>query len=455
MSVQLQVACGSKTTAASPSPPKNPPDKTSFPSVQLFSLNRSRRASSLAPAPSTPFLGTPLRDTLHGSETTGRLFSWRATVDLLQSRARRSSSSTLTDRRGDTFISTQASQDLGGIPISRRAHRMASTDSSALDFADVSLDSLALTRYKKPFAAVASQASDYVPAVHSSPASDSSALHASSVCNSETPHSAAVCPHCGSLLQSSPAQAKGVTFLEPELAELDILDRRRSSLGSVMLGQINQRRPRRASSTLAGRLHSRAASADGMPHLASGQTHGLRPRSSADGTLHMARAMTHPLGSPGTSTEGKSRMTSALTRRFGSPGSSGSNSPRPSVSHSTAAADAEAVSRQLSTFCGSQVMAGPEFNFSKSLYLPPPRPNNETSRRNALEALQVMQDPPAAAFRDIAVCAAAAFDVSGCVVSLVGDTQSWSQVCLFPASGGHALSRVAAPYIAFDILTCT
>ena len=60
--------------------------------------------------------------------------------------------------------------------------------------------------------------------------------------------------------------------------------------------------------------------------------------------------------------------------------------------------------------------------------MPPPRPSNEVSRRNALEALQVMQDPPAAAFQDIALSAAAAFGVSGVYVSLIGDTQTWSQV---------------------------
>lgn len=66
------------------------------------------------------------------------------------------------------------------------------------------------------------------------------------------------------------------------------------------------------------------------------------------------------------------------------------------------------------------------------MYMPPPRPSNELSRRNALEALQVMQDPPAAAFQDIAVSGAAAFGVSGVYVSLIGDTQSWSQVSLYP-----------------------
>ena len=60
---------------------------------------------------------------------------------------------------------------------------------------------------------------------------------------------------------------------------------------------------------------------------------------------------------------------------------------------------------------------------------PPPLPSNEISRQEALEALNILQEPPAAALHDIAACAAGAFQVPVVIITLIGNKTVWCQVC--------------------------
>lgn len=59
---------------------------------------------------------------------------------------------------------------------------------------------------------------------------------------------------------------------------------------------------------------------------------------------------------------------------------------------------------------------------------PAPLPSNELARQEALDALHVFHDPPAAALHDVAACAASAFQVPVVVITLIGDDTVWCQV---------------------------
>ena len=63
-------------------------------------------------------------------------------------------------------------------------------------------------------------------------------------------------------------------------------------------------------------------------------------------------------------------------------------------------------------------------------HTPAPLPINELARQAALDSLNVMNNPPATALHDIAVCAASAFQVPVVVITLIGDTTVWCQVCI-------------------------
>ena len=292
--------------------PKASPGKpAAFLPTRLITDVRSRRASSLAPGPSTPHLGTPIRDAMYGSETTGRHFSWRATAALLQARARRFSGSTTADRAAECGMSMQASQDLTGMQPATRLHRMASTDSTALDFADISPDSLSLRRKHVSLIPHEKSSLDYIAAVHSSPGSDSSALHTVSQCSSATNQAIPFCHHCGTLLR--PKGPPSHSSMQQLTAEPQGLDARRAISGSFRRDHMKQRGPRRVSSSLAGPVLSRAVSAGSM--------------SSQRGLSQHADVSPY----------------SASHRR------------QVSV---IAAVSADAASRQLSTFCGSQDFAG-------------------------------------------------------------------------------------------------
>lgn len=208
---------------------------------------------------------------MYGSETTGRNFSWRATAALLQARARRFSGSTHADRAPGSCLSIQASQDLTGLPPVARN----STDSATAECADVSLDSLAVQRMTALPHDRTSH--DYIAAIRSSPASDSSALHTVSNTSSATHQIIPFCHHCGTLLPPKQQQHPHVTWQQPSHGDLS--NERRTVSGSFRRSQISQRGPRRVSSSLAGPVQSRAASAGSMPgHADSASTSGIRTR---------------------------------------------------------------------------------------------------------------------------------------------------------------------------------
>ena len=62
-------------------------------------------------------------------------------------------------------------------------------------------------------------------------------------------------------------------------------------------------------------------------------------------------------------------------------------------------------------------------------HAPAPLPSNELARQAALDSLDVMKDPPAEALHDIAVCAASALQIPVVVITLIGDSTVWCQVC--------------------------
>lgn len=258
---------------------------------------------------------------MYGSETTGRHFSWRATAALLQARARRFSGSTAADHAPES----RNSQDLTGLQHMPRACRLASTDSTALEFADVSLDSLAL-HPKPPSSLLRKTSHDYIPAVHSSPASDSSALRAVSQTSSGSHQVIPFCHHCGTLLHPKPHASHGLhASLQQPVGESQTLSGRRAHSGSFSRKGSPERGPRRVASSLAAPLRSRAASAGSM-------------------SSHQVLSQ-HP---------GVSQSAVSNTRQV-------------SV---TAAVSADAVFKQLSTFCGAQDMAGECYGWLPATHLP-------------------------------------------------------------------------------------
>ena len=81
-------------------------------------------------------------------------------------------------------------------------------------------------------------------------------------------------------------------------------------------------------------------------------------------------------------------------------------------------------------------------------HTPAPLPSNELARQAALDSLNVMSDPPAAALHDIAMCAASAFQVPVVIITLIGDSTVWCQVpthlllhVLCHLSSIHSLAR--------------
>lgn len=239
---------------------------------------------------------------MYGSETTGQNFSWRAAAALLQARARRFSGSTNVDREPGSLLSMQASQDLGGLqPVAR-----ISIDSNALEFADLSIDSFALQR--KSVITLPRDSHEYIPAVHSSPASDSSALHTVSQTSSGSHQVIPFCHHCGTVLHPKPPP-HAVVVQQPA----EIPGERRTLSGSFKRGLIRQRSPRRVSSSFAGPVQSRAAST---------------------GSIASQQALTQ-----------HGEVTPFVACR----------TCQVSV---TAAASADAASKQLSAFCGLQNMTG-------------------------------------------------------------------------------------------------
>lgn len=72
--------------------------------------------------------------------------------------------------------------------------------------------------------------------------------------------------------------------------------------------------------------------------------------------------------------------------------------------------------------------SGSGIECSDGQHVTAPLPSNELARQAALDSLDVMNDPPAAALHDIAVCAASAFQVPVVVITLIGDSTVWCQV---------------------------
>ena len=337
---------------------------------------RSRRASSLAPE--TPAAATPYRDALHGSET-GRRLSWRGTAALLQAHARRFSSSSGLDRPSQP-------QHLGHGPepesSEARLHpqRADSSNSAALGYADLLPKPSA--RPQQPHGlpkGVHKSADGFDSSKRLTPQSVISGF----IGRSTTPSEAGDHPDQDHR-EMSPQQHT----LDKYAAQVNVaadqhgLPRQPLEYRDAPRISRAERQVKRSLSSVQPRAWSLSSY-----HYGHTPSQGLQECSGHGFSSNQAPSSSSP------SLEAKRQRFQHIVPY--SPPSSGS---------------------------GSECMEGQ--------HTPAPLPINELARQAALDSLNVMNNPPATALHDIAVCAASAFQVPVVVITLIGDTTVWCQVCI-------------------------
>lgn len=361
--------------------------KSGISALDIRAGGRSRRASSLAPGPDTPVAATPSIDPLHGSET-GRKLCWRKAAALLQAHTRRFSSSSAADRASERHH-LDNSPEPENSEARLHSQRGDSSNFTALGYADLLLEPTAsLQQLHGLPKGVHKHADAFVCSKRLTPQSVISASHGTSATPSESgDHSdqdhAAVALRLPQLRTSHEYAAQfGITAANLAADQPSLLRQR-------VLPGVQRRTPR---SPKAERRVKRSLSS-------------VQPRA-----WSLTSQLSHP---PCQSPQDSSAL------GFGS-------------SHNPSPSDPSLVAR-LETFQRIVPYSQPSASDSESLegqHAPAPLPSNELARQAALDSLNVMNDPPAAALHDIAVCAASAFQVPVVVIALIGDSTVWCQVSL-------------------------
>ncbi len=376
--------------------------KSAFSGADVPVVTRSRRASSLAPE--TPS-ATPFRDARHGSETVPR-FSWRATAAVLQARARRFSNSSTANRPNERHCAeTYRDHELSA---ASQSQRIDSNESTALGYADV------LDRKSTQQHGLHKDSHDFANPVNLTPQSVISAVHGHSA--QTTPSDVVVCvshgqaqrPGCSSALQKEPCTSGNFVAHFEAAAQFAAAPQSltgRHQMRSVPHDTKCQHRVRRALSTVAKRVPSAPNTAhDFISRRSYSHAYPRAPFLSAQSLSRAEKEKSFQRMVP--------HMASMLTAS--QPGLEGSGA------------------------------VGTE-----GQHRPPPLPSNELARQEALEALNILQEPPAAALHDIAACAAGAFQVPVVIITLIANKTVWCQV------SHHAtfnLLRLSQWYAAFEHL---
>ena len=357
---------------------------------------RSRRASSLVPGPDTPVAATPLRDILHGSET-GRRFSWQSTAALLQAHARRFSSSSAADRASERHHLD------GPEPESSEAQlhlqRMDSGNSTAVEYADVLLEpSVRLHQPHGSTKDLHKSAQNFDDSERLTPQSVISAFHGRStrttpseagdyIDQSHAAHQEGSPQHLPRTSAEYAAQFAAAANLAADQQSLVRDCFSQSVYRDTPRDPRGQRQVKRSLTTVQPRGQS----------VTSQQVYPA-PQALQDCSNHGFRDW----GSPSLSSPSLAAKRKSFQRV---------------VPHKPASA----FQRDLSA-SGSEPIEGQ--------HQPAPLPSNELARQEALDSLNVMDNPPAAALHDVAVCAASAFQVPVVVITLIGDSTVWCQVRL-------------------------
>ena len=356
--------------------------KSAFSGADISVVTRSRRASSLAPGPETPS-ATPFRDAQHGSETAPR-FSWRATAAVLQARARRFSSSSTANRPSERQ-SAEAYQD-HELSAASQSQRIDSNESTAFGYADV------LDRKSSQQHGLHKDSHDFANPVNLTPQSVISAVHCHStrttpsdvVCVS---HGQAQRPGCSSGLQKQPCTPGNFVAHFEAAAQFAAAPQSltgRHQMRSVPHDTKCQYRVRRALSTVAKHVPS-------------------APNTAQDYISRRSHSHAYPR---------------ALF---------------PSAQSLSRAAKEKSFQRMVPHGASMLTASQPGLEGDRAVVIdgqhrPPPLPSNEIARQEALEALNILQEPPAAALHDIAACAAGAFQVPVVIITLIGNKTVWCQV---------------------------
>lgn len=346
----------------------------------------SRSASSLAPGPDTPS-ATPYRDTLHGSET-GRRFSWRATAAILQARARRfSSSSTAADRFSERR-STEAVRDheLSGISQSQCDDSHGTT---ALGYTDMPSGKSTQQHV------LHKDSHEFEDPVNLTPQSVIPAIHGNSTRTS--PSDVVVCVSHGQAAQYQ----------------------RQASHGAMQRAQCT-------SAELADQWEA-AARLAAAPHSLRGRQTSVPVEAKCQ---HRVRRALSTLAKGGPSASQHQTASQYTSRR--SDGHGNHRALSPSASSLSWAAREKSFQRMV-PHAASSMDAPPAAlvatEDTEARHCPPPLPSNELARQAAVEALNILQEPPAAALHDVAACAASAFQVPVVVITIIGNKTVWCQVC--------------------------
>jgi len=357
--------------------------KAAFSGLDIPVDTRSRRASSLAPGPGTPS-ATPFRDARHGSETAPR-FSWRATAAVLQARARRFSSSSTANRPNERR-SAEAYRE-HELSAASQSQRIDSSESTAFGYADVP------DRKSTQQHGLHKDSHDFANPVNLTPQSVISAVHGHST--RTTPSDVVVCvshgqaqrPGGSSALQKEPCTPDNFAAHFEAAAQLAAAPQSLTSryqMRSVPSDTKCQHRVRRALSTVTKRVPS-------------------APNTACD---YISRRSYSHAYSRALSPSAQSLSWAAKEKSF-----------QRMVPHGASMLTAN----QPGLHANGAVL-------THGQHRPPPLPSNEIARQEALEALNILQEPPAAALHDVAACAAGAFQVPVVTITLIGNKTVWCQV---------------------------
>ena len=370
------------------------PYRSGISALGIQTDTRSRRASSLAVGPDTPVAATPFRDALHGSET-GRRFSWRSTAALLQAHARRFSSSSAADRASEVCPSPEPEMSEGQL----HSQRADSSVSTAVDYADVLLLSSARPQQSHGLPkALHKDSHNFLDSERLTPQSVISAFHGRSTRTTPSETEEQQSQGQGAVADSSlshqqrtsreyAARFAAAVNLAAEKQTLMQGCPSQSVCRDAPRGSKVQRAVKRSLSTVQPRARSLTAPQGFAPShaLQDCSNHGFRggrvPSASSPSLIAKRKSFQRmvPL-----------RPASAFRKR-------------------TSASGGEPIEGQ---------------------HQAAPLPMNELARQEALDSLDVMNNPPAAALHNIAECAANAFQVPVVVITLIGDSTVWCQVSI-------------------------
>lgn len=357
------------------------PHRSGISALDIRADARSRRASSLAPGPDTPVAVTPFRDALHGSETGSRL-SWRRTAALLQARAQRFSSSSGPDRTFEPQHLVHSPE-----PESSEAclhpQRADSSKSTVLSYADLSFKPTARPQQ-----------------LHGLPKSAHMNTNEYDSPERLTPQSVILGFHGRFTTPSQVGDQPDQDHRDnsPQQHTLDEFTAQ-FNLAAANLLTADQR------SMLRRSLESRAT-----------------PKwSRAERQVKRSLSSMQPRAWSLTSRHGH---TSSQTVQECSTSEQAPLSSSPSLVAKRQKFQRIVPYSQPSSGSGSECIEG--------RYAPAPLPSNELARQAALDSLDVMKNPPAEALHDVAVCTASAFQVPVVVITLIGDSTVWCQVCSHP-----------------------